>query len=506
MKQKRRCTVSVLLALVMLALLTGPGVGLVSKAEASAAEWGVDDARTPTGDWDELGPGEGQWYAFQYAGDGSQVQVRLEAVPEGSASFVVWTPELIGRWGSGVYVEPVGRGSVDPNATGQLIWSGAFNTAGTYYVVVEPTGNLSGSNQSGASYYLLDVSGSGVSLEKSTPAPTSEPAKTSAQGDAPREPAGPREPSGTLVFQTTYGGPFYTIHVDGSGLQRITNGIDPVWSPDGRQIAFVRWEEPRGVWVVDVDSGNEWRTFDWSETRYPSWSPDGSQIVFTRQSGGGGGGRPPGGVFAPSSSAMESEAARRPPPGGSGGRGSSGGSWTLGIVNLYEGTFAEPQPDSTVNLAPDWSPDGEQIVYNAEHGLRIMSVDGKSSYALTNLPKDTSPVWSPDGSQVAFVRWQHDHWEVYVVNADGRGLTRLTNTPALSERTPSLDGAAANSVSPAWSPDGNYIAFLTDRSGKWEIWRSDARGGGQMPMFDSELDGLTLDYAFAGERAISWTD
>jgi hypothetical protein len=69
------------LALLMLASLGIIWPGLVGSAEASAAEWGVDDARTPTGDWDQLGVGESQWYAFQYAGDGSQVQVTLEERP-----------------------------------------------------------------------------------------------------------------------------------------------------------------------------------------------------------------------------------------------------------------------------------------------------------------------------------------------------------------------------------------------------------------------------------------
>jgi hypothetical protein len=66
-------------------------------------------------------------------------------------------------------------------------------------------------------------------------------------------------------------------------------------------------------------------------------------------------------------------------------------------------------------------------------------------------------------------------------------------------------GTLANSVSPAWSPDGNYLAFLIDRTGEWRIWIMEADGEGARPMFDSELDGLRLEYAFAGERAIDWT-
>ena len=65
-------------------------VGLVVLPTASAAEWGVDEARTPTGDWDQLGVGESQWYAFQYAGDGSQVQVTLDYAFAGERALS-WT-------------------------------------------------------------------------------------------------------------------------------------------------------------------------------------------------------------------------------------------------------------------------------------------------------------------------------------------------------------------------------------------------------------------------------
>jgi Tol biopolymer transport system component len=138
-------------------------------------------------------------------------------------------------------------------------------------------------------------------------------------------------------------------------------------------------------------------------------------------------------------------------------------------------------------------------VYVDVYGLFVQSGDGQARYQLTNDNKDINPVWSPDGDQVAFVRRQHDHWEIYVVDADGGNLRRLTNTPTRP------DGTVANSVAPAWSPDGSYVAFLTDRTGEWEIWFMKADGSGQAAMFDTELDGLRLEYSFNGERALSWT-
>jgi hypothetical protein len=462
-------------------------LGLAVFPMATAAEWGVDTATAPVDDWLSLSAGESRWYAFQHAGDGSQVQVRLQVVPEGSAGFVVWTPELIERWGLGQRVEPIGRGSDDPFAEGVLTWSGSFTTDGTYYVVVEQA-----SGQPGTSYYLLEIEGGGVSLPVSAPVDTSASAATTTS--APSSKSQPKSPlaaelEGKLVFQTAYGGPFYTINADGSNLQRITNGIDPVWSPDGEQIAFVRWEDPRGVWVVNTETGNEWRAFDWSETRYPSWSPDGGQIVFSRQNGGTGGRTR---CFRGRCFTMPAKAR-----------------WTLGIVNPGDGAFWEPLPNSDTNLTPDWSPDGDSVVFAGAHGLMVQSVDGTpsadgasstdgaESWQLTEDPRDTNPVWSPDGTQVAFVRRQHDHWEIYVIDVTTGQQTRLTDTP-------DVNGVAANSVSPAWSPDGNYIAFLTDRTGAWEIWIMKANGSAQASLFGTELDGLTLDYAFAGERAIDW--
>lgn len=470
MKNWKLATMAIAVLSLALLALAGPA------AATPPAGTGPEDALTPADEWKQIGPDKSRWYAFHYAGDGSQIQVRLEMEPDGSATFAVWTPAGVRDRGLGLEADPVGHGSPDPYAEKTLTWSGGFNIAGTYYVVIEHSGA-----QPGKSYYLLTVSGSGVSLSAPTPTPAPKPKP------GPK-PAAPSKPTGRLVFQTTVGGDFYTIDVAGAdvagSLQRVTKGFDPAWSPGGGQIAFVRWQEPRGVWVVDVDTGHEWRAFDWSEARWPSWSPDGSQVLFTRQHGG-----------------RQEDKERcfwgfcftfpaRP-------------NWRLGVVRLADGYFYEP-PSAKVSQAPHWSPDGEHVVFAGEQGLRVESLraqglDGAVSYLISHDYRDTSPVWSPTGQQVAFVRRQHDHWEVYVVDADGGNLRRLTDTP----RKP--NGEVGHSASPAWSPDGQYLAFLTDRRGKWEIWVMRANGSGQRPLFRDALDGLRIEYSHTGDRAISWT-
>jgi TolB protein len=456
-----------LYALLLLVILLPLGLAPAAAAEAEEA-----------GEWQSLAAGESRWYELHYAGDRSQIDVQLEVVPEGSASFVVWTPAQVQSMTTGGRANPVGRSSNDPRTAGVLVWSGNFPTAGTYAVQVTRT-----VGQTGMSHFHLEVSGTGVSVTETVVEET--PIVVRSQPAAVR---GTLQLTGKLVFQTTYGGTFYSINADGSDLRRITNGIDPAWSPDGSQIAFVRWEEPRGVYVVNADGSGERRIFDWSEARYPSWSADGSQIVFTRQHGtvpgtGGTGGKPARG------------------PGGSSGEATA--AWTLGVVQPSEGSFWEPVTNTWMSWTPDWSPVSEQVIIRTVTGLRVQSADGKDWFDLTTNPTDTTPVWSPDGQKVALVRRQHDHWEIYVVVVSGTGagqVTRLTDTPILP------NGSAGSSVSPAWSPDGKSIAFLTDRTGQWEIWVMAADGTKAQPMFSTELQGLKLNYNYANQRAISWTE
>jgi TolB protein len=135
---------------------------------------------------------------------------------------------------------------------------------------------------------------------------------------------------------------------------------------------------------------------------------------------------------------------------------------------------------------------------NTAYGLRIggMALDGVTP--LTNVDEDTAPTLSPDGKKVAFMSRREGQWDVYVVNADGSGLKRLTTD-------------AANDGLPAWSPDGKAIAFVSNRGGPWAVWAMSPEGDGQSQLFTMEgpSDGFvgTDTYASRGwaEERISWT-
>lgn len=140
-----------------------------------------------------------------------------------------------------------------------------------------------------------------------------------------------------------------------------------------------------------------------------------------------------------------------------------------------------------------WSPDGTRLVFvsnrhavgggSQDHAIYVMNADGSGMVRLTYQGNAASPAWSPDGRKIAFTSGSR----VYTMNADGSGVTQLTNDP--------LDGG------PTWSPDGTQIAF------------SRQSGYTTPPVVTSELyvmnaDGsgvrrLTNDQAYAGSPAWS---
>ena len=70
------------------------------------------------------------------------------------------------------------------------------------------------------------------------------------------------------------------VDADGANRRYLTRGSDPVWSPDGKRVAYSVRGEDHGVWVVDLDGSNRRRLTD--DGSAPVWSPDGNHVTYLR--------------------------------------------------------------------------------------------------------------------------------------------------------------------------------------------------------------------------------
>ena len=236
------------------------------------------------------------------------------------------------------------------------------------------------------------------------------------------------------------------------------------------------------IYLFDVDTHSmtaltEDQAEDWS----PTWSPDGSKLAFasTRDEG-----------------------------------------WNIYVLKLKNREVV-PLTDSGKDSRPSWSPDGSMIAFtSARDGnteIYVMRSDGSEPQNLTNhLARDDRPVWSPSGENIAFSSDRDGDWEVYLLNVTTKGIERLTHnsvedfpaswsndgTGIILEsnsdvvhfsfeqgKVTTLAGGESKEGTSDYSPNGEWIAFESDRSGDYDIWvmkadSSDVRNLTQHPAFD----------------------
>ena len=125
--------------------------------------------------------------------------------------------------------------------------------------------------------------------------------------------------------------------------------------------------------------------------------------------------------------------------------------------------------------APSYSPDDKKIVFSGTVGgvtdLFVVDADGKNLTKLTNdIYGDLQPSWSPDGKKIAFAsdrgpdtdlsRLKFARWQISVIDVDTRQITVLP-------------GQAGQNLNPQWAPDGQSIAFISERTGIANIFLYD---------------------------------
>ena len=242
------------------------------------------------------------------------------------------------------------------------------------------------------------------------------------------------------------------------------------------------------IYLLDVDGSGERRLTDSPRLDgFPAWSSDGERLAFSSARDGG----------QSEMYVMDAD--------GSGQRrlthtpeGEYFFSWSPDGKRIayttygsdYDAKIWEIDADGSnkKQLAsgslPSWAPDGERIAYTAYFGdrayLAVMNADGSEQRRLGDVSlirrltgttaKEEQPAWSPDGQKIAFS--SEDEKEIYSLKTDGSGRTRLTDTPGYDHWPPT------------WSPDGTRIAFTIENSKGSEIHVMNSDGSGLTRLTD----------------------
>ncbi|MGA2285485.1 MAG: hypothetical protein ABSG55_04365, partial [Dehalococcoidia bacterium] len=225
----------------------------------------------------------------------------------------------------------------------------------------------------------------------------------------------------------------FTVDADGTNLETfagVSGAIrDPKWSPDGSRLLYVegRNTDTGSVFVVDVTGGQPRKVYEGKIGRQgedvapPAWSPDGRNIAI----------------------ATDSQLVVVPADGG-------------------EQRVAIDEP--IVDFA--WSPDGSQIAYLVAGGLMVTDMNGVSAVEVSSGPIGWGFSWSPDGTRIVFSgAWERQDG-TYWISPDGskRGLIAPYVYGAGTTPAPGLSlegGCRTRAEGSRWeclSPDGNSVA------------------------------------------------
>ena len=361
-------------------------------------------------------------------------------------------------------------------APGAALTAAARNAAGDW-IRVQQAALPGGSGWVSARYLTLE--GSAQDL------PVAEPAAgaASARSTSTLASASVAGLTGKLVFQERSGGRFYVYDL-ATGSQRVlTTGADPALSPDGRTVAFWRGDgADYGLYLVDVDGSNERRILTRTEkVRAPAWSPDGTKIVYSHVVGQRACRYVAYGICLPDTFPYNLLFGLE-----------TTDTWGLARVGSDGGSYQDLAAVADA-LTPSWS---ERGIFYGGSGLQVTQdvSDENQNRVVLGEYRYQDPAAQPGGDRIVFHSLEKDHWEIFTANTDGSNMTALTR-PATTLYTP-----LPHNVAPVWSPDGQHIVFLSNRTGQWKFWVMNPDGSGQRQL---PVD-VPIEYNYQAEQVVSW--
>ena len=250
----------------------------------------------------------------------------------------------------------------------------------------------------------------------------------------------------------------WTMTPTGGNVTHLTtfagSELHPVWSPDHKRVAFQRARNGKlDVFLMNADGTNKHWAMP-TQSSYSlttaSWSPDGTNLLVQVQ---------------PTTSQSY-----------------------VGKIDLASGKLQILAPAGYYNRPgryPIYSKDGKWVYYVAgtvPSMIRKFQPYGGDWY-VSGFPAFVGELaLSPDGNKIAYDMIYENtdnatHREIFVMDLTAHKSTRLTYT------------SSSNEIHPAWSPDGTLLAFVSDRSGKWQIYTMNSSTGGNVHKLTNKANG-----------------
>lgn len=268
--------------------------------------------------------------------------------------------------------------------------------------------------------------------------PTAPTPSSGASGAATIVPVRPGSPRGRIAYTVSTGDnspeqhSIWVASTDGTGAKAIADAsMWPAISPDGTQIAYYKMKTDNGIFVANIDGSNPRRVINGSDVCCVQWSPEGKRLAYFKGSLKVGG--------------------------------------NILIANL-DGTVVN---EVGTGYSPSWASDGNRLAYSgcqaggSTCGIFVYDIRTKSARLLTR-DNGGSPQWSPQTDRIVY---QADdgksHINVFAIDVDGTDRKQLTN-------------GRGNDGQPNWSHDGGMIYWRSDQNGTaWAIYGMNADGSNQ---------------------------
>ncbi|WP_321472143.1 winged helix-turn-helix domain-containing protein [uncultured Paludibaculum sp.] len=288
---------------------------------------------------------------------------------------------------------------------------------------------------------------------------------------------------------------------------RSTSDLAPRFSPDGKQVAFIRSIAPhlRAIYLVPTAGGGPRRiTADLHWIGDLDWSPDGRELIYSTDRSG-----------TPALWRTQAVPGSTPQP-----LRPSGENAQFVSLSRRKGNLAYTQAVTDINIwrlrlpvngepAGEWtrllnstredsvahySPDGKHIGFRSDRSgvpaLWLSDAQGHQPLQLLKTGALAGTVaWSPDSRTIAYDVLIDDTLQLLTVPASGGKPTQIT-----------FD--RSSHVLPQWSPDGRNLYYSSNQSGTWQVWRIPASGGSSTPVTRQggccarfSPDGKTIYYA-----------